>query len=170
MDPEPEPAVVELAPLPREKLGPFLLLGLDKEAGPKQIEAHWARRLIGARQHLIPLSLEDVNWAREILKDTRQRTQADCASFNLDIGEALLKGLSQRFGIAAAGVGFLPKWSPLDTEKPLAGYSPWKNLPDLDQERLALEVPEIPVEVPAVSRFLEESTRRALDPWELEIP
>jgi hypothetical protein len=170
MDPNPEPPVVELAPLPREQLGPFLLLGLDKDAGPKQIEAHWARRLIRVRQHLVALSLEDVNWARGILQDPWQRTQADCASFNWDTGEALLKSLSQRFGIVAAGTGIVPKWEPLDTEKPLAGYSPWSNPPDLDQVRSTLEVPEIPAEVPAVRRFLEESARSLLDPWNLEIP
>ena len=30
--PPPEPVVLELAPLPREQVGPFLLLGLDKDA------------------------------------------------------------------------------------------------------------------------------------------
>ena len=32
----------ELASLPREQVGPFLLLGLDKTADKEQIEANWA--------------------------------------------------------------------------------------------------------------------------------
>lgn len=36
-----EPVVLELAPLPREQIGPFLLLGLEKDADREQIEASW---------------------------------------------------------------------------------------------------------------------------------
>ena len=32
--------VLELAPIPREQVGPFLLLGLDKSADKDQIEAN----------------------------------------------------------------------------------------------------------------------------------
>ena len=37
-----EPIVLDLATLPREQLGPFLLLGLDKSADKDQIDANWA--------------------------------------------------------------------------------------------------------------------------------
>ena len=33
-----EPVVLELAPLPRDQIGPFLLLGLDKDAEPSEID------------------------------------------------------------------------------------------------------------------------------------
>ena len=46
MPPHAEPIVLDLAPLPREQIGPFLLLGLDKDADKEQIEANWARRVI----------------------------------------------------------------------------------------------------------------------------
>src|SRR5438132_13782945 len=48
-----EPVVLELAPLPREKSGPFLLLGVEKDADKELIEASWARRVIGARKNQI---------------------------------------------------------------------------------------------------------------------
>ena len=74
---EQEPVVLELAPLPREQLGPFLLLGVDKAADKEQIEASWARRVLGARKGLISLALEDINWAREVLSDLSRRARAD---------------------------------------------------------------------------------------------
>jgi len=51
----PEPVILELASLPREQIGPFLLLGLDKDADKEQIEANWARRVIWARKNLTRL-------------------------------------------------------------------------------------------------------------------
>ena len=48
-----EPVLLELAPLPREKIGPFILLGLEKDASPEEIEAHWAQRVIWARKNHI---------------------------------------------------------------------------------------------------------------------
>ena len=34
-----EPVLLELAPLPREKIGPFILLGLEKDATAEETEA-----------------------------------------------------------------------------------------------------------------------------------
>src|ERR671933_158280 len=65
----PEPVVLELASLPREQVGPFLLLGLDKAADKKQMERHWADRVKWARKQQIKVPLEDINWARDVLGD-----------------------------------------------------------------------------------------------------
>ena len=59
---EHEPVVLELAALPREQLGPFLLLGLDKNADAEAIEASWAQRVIWARKNQIRTPLGDINW------------------------------------------------------------------------------------------------------------
>ena len=40
----PEPVLLELATLPREQMGPFLMLGLEKDASKDDIEAHWAEQ------------------------------------------------------------------------------------------------------------------------------
>ena len=45
-----EPVVLELASLPREQTGPFLLLGLDKTADKEKMEARWADRVRWARK------------------------------------------------------------------------------------------------------------------------
>src|SRR5882672_1227104 len=77
------PVLLELAFLPRDQIGPFLLLGVDKTGGKDQIEANWAQRLIWARKNLTTTALEDINWAREVLNDPDKRVRADAASLNI---------------------------------------------------------------------------------------
>src|SRR5437899_5211457 len=84
MPPPGEPVVLELAPLPREQIGPFLLLGLEKDAGPEQVEANWAQRVIWSRKNQINVPLEDINWAREVINDPDKRIRADAATLNAD--------------------------------------------------------------------------------------
>src|SRR5262245_55309554 len=95
----PEPVVLDLAPLPREQMGPFLLLGLDKAADSKAITAHWADRVKWARRNLIKVALEDINWARDLLNDMERRIRADAGSLNIDTTDGLLGQLAQRFGL-----------------------------------------------------------------------
>src|SRR6185295_6326767 len=92
-----EPVVLDLAPLPRDQVGPFLLLGLDKTADKEQIEANWAKRLIWARKGQVKTPLEDINWAREMLGETMQRIRADAANMNIDSIGGVLRRLTQRF-------------------------------------------------------------------------
>src|SRR6476469_5579950 len=67
-----EPVVLELAALPREQMGPFLILGLDKNADKVTAERHWADRIKWARRQLIKVALEDINWARDVMNDTER--------------------------------------------------------------------------------------------------
>ena len=53
-------------------------------------------------------------------------------------------------------------WQPLDSEKPLADYSPAAEMPDVESVRAGLVVPEVPEELPAVAGLLE---RLAQLPW-----
>jgi hypothetical protein len=167
----PDPVVLELAPLPREQIGPFLLLGLDKDADKGQIEAAWARRVIWARKGQTRVPLEDVNWAREIINDPDRRPRADAASLNIDTMDGLLRRWSQRFGVGAAGGGEVEVgWRPRDDEKSLADYAPQAEVPAAGEVRAALSVPELPPDVPAVPRLLHELAGDALDPWALDLP
>ena len=70
--------------------------GLDKTADQEQIEANWAQRVIWARKDQIKMPLEDVNWAREVLRDPERRPRADAASLNLDTLAGVLRQLAQR--------------------------------------------------------------------------
>src|SRR6266436_4167866 len=98
-----DPVVLELAPLPREQIGPFLLLGLDKDAGPEQIEAHWAQRILWARKKQILVPLSDINWARAVLVDPERRVRADVTSLNTDSAAGVLRQLAEQYGAAPSG-------------------------------------------------------------------
>ncbi len=160
------PVVLELASLPREQVGPFFLLGVPKEADQEQIEKHWVDRVKWCLQNKVKLSREDVNWAHEMLKDLASRIRSDVASLNVDTSEGVLHKLAQRYDSGAQG----RLWQPLDSEKPLAEYSPAAEVPTAESVRSALTVPEIPEELPAVAQLLERLAQTALDPWTVELP
>jgi hypothetical protein len=162
-----EPVVLELAMLPREQAGPFLLLGIPKDAPKDQIEANWAERVKWARKNAIKVPLEDVNWAREMLADVDKRLRSDAASLNADTVDGLLSQLCKRYG----GGGPKPgrAWQPLDSEKPLADYVPPAEVPDHNALRQALAVPAVPEELPAAPLLLERLALAPLDPWALDL-
>jgi hypothetical protein len=164
---EPEAVVLELAPLPREQIGPFLLLGLDKDADAEEIDAHWAQRVIWARKNQTRVPLEDINWAREAIRDPERRLRCDVASLNLDSAAGLLRQLAARFGV---GPRPRPGWEPVDNEPDFRDYTPAVEVPDPQTVRTAIVVPDLPLEVPAAVRLLEQQVGQPLDPWGLELP
>jgi hypothetical protein len=159
------PVVLELAPLPREQVGPFLLLGVEKTADKEQIEASWAQRVIWARKGQIKTPLEDVNWARETINDPDKRVRADAASINLDTTTGVLRKLAERYGGTRPAGG-----QPLDVEKALADYTPAGEIPDPAAERAAIVVPDVPQEMPAARELLAQLVSDPLDPWALPLP
>jgi hypothetical protein len=163
-----EPIVLDLATLPREQLGPFLLLGLDKSADKDQIESNWATRLKWARKGLIKVPLEDINWAKDVLNERDRRIRADAASFNTDLIDSVLGQLAYRYGLVGNQEG--RSWQPLDVEKDLANYTPPADVPDKDEIRSALAVPDVPQALPAVPTLLERLAQAPLDPWGYELP
>jgi hypothetical protein len=163
-----EPVVLELATLPREQVGPFLLLGLDKSADKETLDAHWAERLKWARKGIAKVPLEDINWAREILNDVERRIRADAASLNTDTMDGVLAQLALRFGVQESRA--VRTWQALDSEKAVADYLPAADVPDANEVRAALVVPDIPEDVPAVPMLLERLAQQPLDPWAIDIP
>jgi hypothetical protein len=159
------PVVLELAPMPREQIGPFLLLGLDKTADKTAIDASWAQRIKWARRNQLKAPLEDINWARDIVSDLDKRIRADAASFNIDTTEGVLRRLTERYEQAQPTASC----KPLDVEKALADYTPPAELPDLNEVRAAIVVPDVPQETPAVARLLEHWLREPLDPWQVTL-
>jgi hypothetical protein len=163
-----EPIVLDLATLPREQLGPFLLLGLDKSADKDQIEANWAERLKWARKGQVKVPLEDINWAKDVLNERDRRIRADAGSFNTDLTDSVLGQLAYRYGVTANRQGH--RWQPLDAEKDLANYTPPAEVPDREEIRAALTVPDVPEEMPTAATLLERLAQVALDPWDYELP
>jgi hypothetical protein len=159
------PIVLELAPLPREQLGPFLILGVGKDADSEQIEASWAQRVIGARKNQVSVPLEDINWAREVINDPQRRQRADATSLTLDTADGVLRQLAERYS-----VGRPPQWKPFDAEKPLADHTPAVEVPLTDDVRAALTVPDMPTDLPAALRLLEQMAQEPIDPWSLSLP
>lgn len=160
-----DPVTLELAPLAREKIGPFILLGLEKDASPEEIEAHWAQRLIWARKNQTPIALTDVNWAREILNDPDKRVRADAASLNTDITAGVLQDLAQRYGVGPAG----PGWKPLSADRPQGKNGPPVDIPDPEEIRKTISVPEPPDDLPGVRWVLDQFLNEPIDPWDLKI-
>ena len=165
-NPPPVPVMLQLAPLPRTQIGPFLILGVDKDADRETIESNWAQRLIWARKGQTRSSLEDVNWAREIVGNTEQRIRADAISLNLDTTDGTLRKLRERFqGKRPSEVGARP----LDVEKWLGDYVPPAPVPTIDELRANVHVPELPPSVPAVRALLESFAAEAVDPWQVDL-
>ncbi len=166
MNMEQEPVVLELAPLPRQKIGPFLLLGLDKDAGPEEIEAHWAQRILWARKNQIDLALAEINWAREVINNPQKRVRADAACLNTDSVDRVLRRLEKKYGIEQGR----PSWQPLDSEKSLADYAPAAEIPDLEEAHRAVPLPEMPEDLPGVAWLVEQFLQEPIDPWDICLP
>ena len=163
-NPPPLPVVLQLAPLPRAQIGPFLLLGVDKDADREAIESAWAERVKLARRGLSKVSLEDFNWAREMLSGKEARLRADAIALNLDTTDGTLKKLKQHFQRQdVAGC------RPLDAEKWLAEHAPATPVPTLESIRAAIPVPQLPLEVPIVRVLLEQLAKEPLDPWQINL-
>jgi hypothetical protein len=162
------PVVLDLAALPREQVGAFIMLGLDKSADKDDIEKHWADRIKWARKSIIKTPLEDINWAREVLSDTTRRLRADAASLNADVMEGVISKLCVRYGLGPNGAQ-ARLWQPFDTEKPLADYAPPADIPDREAVKMSIAVPEVPQELPAVNGLLERLAQLPLDPWNYEL-
>jgi hypothetical protein len=159
--PDPAPGI-ELAPLPRERVGPFLILGVPKDADAEAIDAHWAERVLWARQGKTRIPLADIHWARAVLRDPGQRLEADAASLNPDTADGELLRLARQYGLDPTR----PGWPPLDPEPPAATV----DVPDPAEVRVTLPAPAVPVELPGVTRWLEEFARAPLDPWGVSLP
>ena len=164
----PDPVVLELASLPREQAGPFLLLGLDKTADKEAVEANWADRVKWSRKGLLKVPLEDVNWARDALADKDRRVGFDAGSLNADTNEGYLAQLARRYGLRGGQATRM--WQPLDVEKPLADYAPPADVPSPESVRASLSVPAVTEDYPAVPALLDSLVQQTPGPWALELP
>jgi hypothetical protein len=162
-----EPVVLELASLPREQMGPFLILGLEKHASDKDVDEHWADRVKWARRGLIKVPLEDINWARDQLRDGSSRLKADVASVNADTGDGVVAALSRKYGADGGQAARL--WQPLDSEKALAEYTPAAEVPTIGEVLGEASLPTLPEEGLAGLAILVEVAAQPLDPWSVAL-
>jgi hypothetical protein len=165
--PPPVPVVLQLAPLPRTQVGPFLILGVDKNADKETIESAWAEKIKQARRGQIKTPLEDINWAREMLSAKESRIRADAIALNIETTDSTLRKLRERYQGKQQQVEIRCK--PIDTEKWLADYTPQTPVPTVEEIREMVQTPAIPRDVPAVRAMLESLAREPLDPWQVQI-
>lgn len=167
MPPPNTPIVLQLAPLPRTQIGPFLILGVDKDASRETIEAAWAEKVKQARRGQVKTPLEDINWAREMLTSKESRIRCDAIALNVDTTDGTLKKLKERYQGKVEQVEIRCK--PIDTEKWLADYTPAVPVPSVEEIRHQVKLPEIPHEVPALRVILENFVKEPLDPWQVQL-
>jgi hypothetical protein len=151
----------------RSQVGPYFILGLDKDASPQQIEAHWARRVVSARKNQIPPSLADVNWAREALSDLARRIHADVSTLNRDTHQAALRAVGTAWGCLEAQA---PSWTPLPGEEPPIDYLPDWDIPDPSELRRTIVLPSVPQPGPIVLALLQQWLDQPLDVWNISLP
>lgn len=138
------PEVLELAPVPREQIGPFLLLGLEKDATPEELQKNWAQRVIWARKKSSLLPLEQVNWAREVLSDPQRRLEADLGSLNADTTPRPLHSIVSTFalGVPPEPCASAPEPHPVEPVLPrpdaLAASVPLPQIPEHNFGAVAL--------------------------------
>jgi hypothetical protein len=161
MDKHEQAAPLATPPLPRERVGPFLILGVPKDADDETIEAAWAQRVLWARQGKTRIPLEDIHWARAVLRDPAQRLAADATSLNPDIAAGELRRLAKSWHLDGR-----PAWAPLDPDPP-ADETP---APEIEEIRAGVPAPAVPVDLPGVARWLDEFARGPIDPWGLNLP
>lgn len=160
-----KPVLLELASLPREQIGPYLILGLPKEATRNQIEENWADRIRWVRRNLISIPLGDINWAREMLSTEEKQAQADAASLNTDTASDTLAALLAKYGFASGEI-----WKPVDVPTPPETNSPAIEIPTPEKILGEIQLRDISHAFPQVPLLLEGMCMKPIDPWALDLP
>lgn len=147
-------------PEPRELAGPFLILGIDKDADAATIETRWQSQRDAIERGECQWSIDDLDWAKETLLDTKQRLNADVESLNCDLASGEVQRLLRQYHLNGSPAG----WEPIDPEPPM-------ELPEIDPTALTNDVssPQIPVELPAINAWLTQFAAAVTDPWTMEL-
>lgn len=153
---------IELAPLPRDRVGPFLILGVAKDADADAIESHWAQRVLWARQGKTQTALGDIHWARETLRDAEQRLAADVTGLNVDLASEELRRIVRRYHLDPPQVA----WPAVEPEPEAIDSA---SLPEPASEQSKLPSPRTPIELPAVNHWLETWAHEKIDPWSMTL-
>jgi len=150
------------ARLPWQQAGPFLILGLDKDASSEQVESATRQRLDWIRQGILSCSEEDLNWARDMLLDAEQRIVADAQSLNLDTLDRQWQQLRDTHDSTDWEHPHWPIWDYPLPEIPV----PSPEQGDANGAKTCdPPLPEIPDEIPALSQLIDDWRSRRIDPW-----
>jgi hypothetical protein len=147
----------------RERAGPFLILGIDKDADAATIAAQFERQRHAVQAGLCHWTLDDLDWARNELQDAKQRLAADLNSLDVDLASGEIHRLARLYSLADGR----PGWEPLDPEPKVELMPPAA----VSVERLVADVPQpdVPLEIPAINRWLDQFAHQVADPWTTEL-
>lgn len=146
----------------REEAGPFLILGIDKDANDASVEAQYELRKLASQRGELKWSADDIEWARDQLLNSDRRVIADADSWNTDIASGDVLRLIRLYRMENTSAG----WEPLDPEPP--AELPITNI-DMDALVAELSLPDAPLELPAIARWLERCGSVGLDPWSPDV-
>jgi hypothetical protein len=158
----PDPVVLDLAPLPKEKMGPFIILGVAKEATPKEIESAFQERLLGIQAGDFPLGEEDIHWAKERLSDPEDRLNADVVSMNAEILNSPIRRMNKSDSENS--------WSSRDATTRFNVTIEEDLQLAIDAITKDLVVPDLEFDVSKLGRLIKESENPSWDPWNPETP
>jgi hypothetical protein len=89
---------------------------------------------------------------------------ADVVSLNPDTLAGELRQLLEKHGPLEPEV---PTWAPQDGPLPDLPDAAPNLVPDCEALRSELTVPKVPLDLPAIMRFLDEARTARLDPWDV---
>jgi hypothetical protein len=146
-------------PIDRDDVGPFIVLGVDKDVDAATLHARVAERLRQIDRGECRFTRADVEWARDVLRDRKSRLRADVDHLNPDLASGALGRLARLYHLDGAP----PGWEPLDPE-------PVADLPGLDAidvQALAagLVPPEAPLHFPTLDHWAARRLEIGDDPW-----
>lgn len=143
-------------------VGPYIILGIDKDADPATLPEVCARRVEAARAGELTWTEEQIVAALEVLHAPEERLESDVESFNTDIASGEVRRLARLYRVDGGG----PAWEPMDPEPPT-------ELTELtfDAAGLAAEAPapDVPLELPSVETWLTQYAAGASNPWTSEL-
>ena len=113
-------------------------------------------------QHRLMLILEDIHWAREVLRDPERRVAADLDSLNPDTVAGDLGRIVRRYSLDG------PAWQPFDPEPAPPAFA--EAVPDPAAELANLPAPDVPLELPGMAHWLQKFAAESIDPWGLPVP
>lgn len=146
----------------REDAGPFIVLGVDKDADTATIEAQYQARLFPARRGELTWSVSDLDWAQEQLSDAERRVAADAESWNIDNAAGDVRRLMRLYRLENNATS----WEPLDPEPPVTLPEPTMDMAAIMSE---LQMPDAPLDLPAISAWLANCGSVGANPWAAEV-
>lgn len=146
-------------PADRDDYGPFLLLGVDKDADAATVQSHCVERMRWLDEGAGRFQRADLEWAQGELADAEARLAADLNHLNPDLASGAVGRLTRLYHLD----GTPPGWEPLDPEPTPA--LPGGGIIDATFAAATLPPPAAPLDFPSLDRWAANLLHVGGDPW-----